>query len=151
MPSGKVHARFSEPAAHALTVVGVAGAVFVYPGAVGVAVGAWVAHFCTPDIDHHVVTHEERRMYRVHPLVGFLWQLYWTPYQRTHPHRGESHRWTGTIERFVYLLWLPILLSLWALGADALPFWCMVLIGQTLVDMVHIALDRIASARKVRQ
>lgn len=142
MADGRTHAAWSTTAASALTVASLA-ALAVSPATVGIAVGAWIGHIVTPDIDHHATTYEERRMYRINIALGVLWQLYWTPYQKMSRHRGRSHSWAGTVERFCYLLWLPVCLSLW-LEPDALivQFWCMVFIGQLLVDCVHFWLDR---------
>lgn len=147
MPSGEVHARFSEPIASVATVAGVALTLGVHPACTGLVVGAWLGHFLTPDIDHHAITIEERRMYRIHPIVGVLWQLYWWPYQRLRPHRGKSHMIPlGTVERFAYLLWLPVAVSLFLVPEQAIVmFWVLVFGGQLVQDSVHVALDKFST------
>ena|GEM_PF-2140992 len=77
-----------------------------------IAAGAWVGHILTPDIDHHRLTVEERRMLRRFKLLGWLWIAFWWPYDRFNAHRGRSHTWRGTVERFLYLFWLPIAATL---------------------------------------
>lgn len=145
MPNGHTHALATTISGSALTTASIAGTILVNPVLVGVAVGAWVGHLCTPDIDHHLITTEERRILRWNKLAGVLWWLYWKLYQSRRPHRGISHTWPrGTAERFVYLLWLPVIVSL-LLWPDVfvVVFWCCVFVGQSCQDVIHIAMDRV--------
>jgi len=106
-----------------------------------IAVGAWVGHCLTPDIDHHRITIEERRMLRRFKLLGWLWVAFWWPYEKLNPHRGRSHTLRGTVERFLYLFWLPIAVTLlWMPEAGWL--WALVLTGQGLQDLDHLRMDR---------
>lgn len=143
MSDGITHARYATRAATVITVGAIVAAAAVHPVMLGVAVGAWAANFCDPDLDHHVHTESEARVYRYNRTLGILWSLYWWPYQKLMPHRGRSHNIpAGTFDRFVLLFWLPVLLSWWAVPSWWLaPWWLLVLCGQCCVDAVHLWLD----------
>jgi len=103
----------------------------------GFSLGLVIGHLLTPDIDHHYYTHEEWRIRRWNKVLGLLWSAYWWPYEKLHSHRGISHTlFVGTIGRFLYLLWGPLLLSL-----DLWPFWLVVLAGWIVQDCTHLWLD----------
>jgi uncharacterized metal-binding protein len=148
MANGKQHAQATRKTGWVMTAVSVPMAVMLHPTLFGCAVGAWLGHLVTPDMDHHWTTYDEWRIRRWNPLLGWLWSLYWTPYQWTHPHRGSSHTWPkGTFVRFVYCLWAPILLS-----AFAVPylhpvwigiFWGSVFFGWSVADETHFRLDNL--------
>lgn len=117
---------------------------------IGQIFGSWVGLICTPDIDHHMTTVEEIRMKRINPILGALWQLYWTPYQIAIPHAyGRRSKWShapvfpGTFIRFVYLLWLPLM---WTYSQVDLQlyilFWASAFIGQSIQDIRHAQLDK---------
>lgn len=139
---GITHARHAKRAAMIITAGAIAVAT-VQPVALGLAVGAWAANFCDPDLDHHVHTESETRVYRYNRTLGVLWSLYWWPYQKLMPHRGRSHDIpAGTLDRFVLLFWLPVLLSCYlAPSLWLLLWWLMVFVGQCMVDAVHLWLD----------
>ncbi len=148
MPSGKVHAAQSYKLAFVLSVAGVGASVLVNPVLVGLALGGWIGVLVTPDIDHHYITHEEHRISRWNRLAGFLWHLYWWPYEKLRPHRGRSHTWpAGTVERMVYLCWPALLVSAFHLGGPdgfgvwVVLFWILVFIGWSAQDCLHISMD----------
>lgn len=120
-------------------------AVAVHPVAVGAIVGAWGAWLAGPDLDHHMHTEDEARVFRFNRLLGRLWSLYWLPYQWLIPHRGRSHTLpNGTVDRYLLLFWPLILASLWLIprwGVWVVVFWAIVLVGQMIVDAVHLRLD----------
>lgn len=142
MADGVTHARHARRAASLITVGSIVVAV-VHPATLGMAVGAWVANFCDPDLDHHVHTESEARVYRYDRTLGVLWSLYWWPYQKSMPHRGRSHTIpAGTLDRFVLLFWLPVLTSCYLLPSwSLLLWWLCVFAGQCIVDAVHLRLD----------
>jgi len=144
MADGITHARYATRAATIIT----AGAIItatVQPIALGVAVGAWAATLAGPDMDMHVNTEDRARVWRYNKALGVLWSLYWRPYDWMNGHRGRSHNIpAGTLDRFVLLFWLPVLLScyLW-LSWWLLAFWAFVFVGQCCVDAVHLWLDEL--------
>lgn len=112
------------------------------PLALGFPLGLALGHVLTPDIDHPWKTIEELKMYSYNPWLGRLWYAFWWPYQKTHSHRGISHRpFVGTAERFFYLLWLPWLLTA-GLGWQVHVFWLFLYIGWCWQDFTHLRLDR---------
>lgn len=146
MPNGNIHG----PVAVGVAIV-VTGAAFAEPLLTPLAVGAWCGTFCDPDLDHFVTTESERKVYRLNPLIGYIYQWYWTDYHLTHGHRGNgSHTWPkGTVVRFWYLLWAPVLVSLgwwlwqeWPIG-PLLLVWAGVFAGLSINDLVHIGLDKV--------
>lgn len=143
MPSGRTHAFVAVPIAVTLTGVAVGASLLVSPVCVGVGLGAWAGLLVTPDIDHHYVTHEEQRIARhMGCVVGWLWRMYWWPYESLNAHRGASHTWPrGTLERFVYLCWPLLIASLWLQVAEVWLFWLCVVAGWSVQDIAHIALD----------
>jgi len=80
-------------------------------------------------------------MLRRFKLFGWLWVAFWWPYEKLNPHRGRSHTLRGTVERFLYLFWLPIAVTLLWMPEAAL-LWMLVLTGQGLQDMDHLRMDR---------
>lgn len=148
MASGKTHALWNSA-------VLIATAVLVAPNvtlplAAGAVTGATLGLLITPDIDHVKRTHEENRIYKHGgPVIGWLWVMFWRRYQRTHPHRGNSHKpLTGTLGRWRYMLvrlW-PLVLLLLYLGewqpASVLAFVWACYSFNALQDIVHLILDR---------
>lgn len=111
------------------------------PLAIGLPLGLIMGHILTPDIDHHWTTIEELRMYSYSRFFGRLWSIFWWPYQKLHSHRGYSHkRFIGTAGRFLYLLWLPVLLTA-DLGWQIWTFWMFLYIGWCWQDFTHLRLD----------
>lgn len=137
MAGGKRHAQATKR--RLLWLLPVSGIGYlIEPQCIGLAVGSVIGHLLTPDIDHHYTTYEELRIYRYNKLLGFLWWLYWLPYERIVPHRGISHvPIVGTATRFVYLLWLP----LWYTEGYGL-FWFSVFVTWCIQDAAHLRLDR---------
>lgn len=145
MSDGVTHARYAAKAATVVTIAGGVASLLIHPVVAGLVIGAWGAYFAGPDLDHHVHTEDEARIWRYNRLLGRLWTLYWWPYQKMIPHRGRSHTLPdGTADRFLLLFWPLILASLWLIptwGGWVVAFWAIVLIGQMLVDAVHLRLD----------
>ena len=114
------------------------------------SLGAWLGICVDPDRDHWKTTMSEQRVYRHSRLLGDLNVWFWQSYVRSHGHRGRgSHTWPrGTVGRFLYLLWFPILLSLilgagvygWPLGATGVA-WIGVFVGISINDCFHLLLD----------
>ena len=145
MADGKTHAAYAGKAAIVITLASGVAAVAVHPVFMVAPVGAWAAVVCTPDLDHHAWTADEQAVYRVNPLFGWLWSLYWKPYEWMNPHRGKSHTIPdGTLVRFLLLFWPLMLLSLPAvpaLGPWVVVGWALVFVAQMAVDAVHLWLD----------
>lgn len=146
MADGKTHAVESRKTANRVSWIGGLAAL-ISPLSIGFVIGVWLGHIVSPDLDHHFTTYDEWRIRRYNRLAGLLWSIYWWPYQKTHSHRGRSHRWPiGTIERMIYLLWLPIGASLYQWPGQALPlfiFWLAVFTGWSIADDTHLRLDNL--------
>ncbi len=145
MADGKTHAHYAGIAATAVTVGAGVLAVAVHPVFLAAPVGAWAGYIAGPDLDHHVHTEDEQRIWRYNRLLGRLWSLYWTPYEWANPHRGRSHTIPdGTMDRFLLLLWPLLMLSLLAVptaGAWVAVAWGVAFVAQMMVDAVHLWLD----------
>lgn len=143
MADGITHAKFAAGAAIVVTGAATVAAVTMHPVASGLIVGAWGAFVAGPDLDHHVYTVDEQRIWRYDRTLGRLWHWYWWPYEKLMPHRGRSHTIpAGTFDRFVLLFWPLLLLSAWFTPTWWLVLWWpLVLCGQCMVDAVHLWLD----------
>lgn len=154
MADGKKHTAAAQKILKCTTrasiAVAVAGAPFTSGTSVvvgiGLIIGSWVGLILTPDIDHHMTTIEEIRMKRINLIWGAVWQLYWTPYQILIPHRSIwSHDpvLPGTIIRFIYLLWYPLIWTYSNINLDLFViFWLSVFTGQCIQDIRHAQLDK---------
>lgn len=169
MPSGATHTKASL-AALPFLYVGAAGFFLFFHdpiSATGIAVGATVGVFITPDIDHKARTVEEQRVYMISDRLGKAYEALWSPYAvLVGKHRGVSHvPILGTLTRAFYLLaslkiaQYVILGILWELGLQdslyiplvdrKIPieiqflFVFGILVGWMLMDFVHIALDAV--------
>ena len=148
MANGKEHAKATKKTGWAISAVSAPMAVMLHPALIGFAVGAWLGHLITPDLDHHWKTHDEQRMRRWHPLLGWFWSAFWAPYQWTHRHRGSSHSWPlGTLVRFIYFLWAPLAATVFTVPQAWLfwsaIFWAAVFWGWSVADETHYRLDNI--------
>lgn len=146
MADGKTHAHYAGMAASVLTIGATALAIGTdQPVVIAVAVGGWGAYLAGPDMDHEAHTEDEARIWRINPLLGRLWTLYWRPYEKMIPHRGRSHTLPdGTVDRFFLLFWPFLMFSVTLVsmyGAWLVAWWSLVLMGQILVDCVHLWLD----------
>lgn len=160
MPSGKVHATANLVmlGAAAPVAVGAVVAGAPWPLVAAVYAGMVAGTLITPDIDHHAITHEERRMLRVAWPLGVVWLLYWWPYGRLFQHRGKritelrrsSHVIiVGTATRMVYAAALPVGWGLWRYGAASVwallvavwPLIAALGAGWAMMDALHIAMD----------
>ncbi len=143
MASGRVHRAATKRNMKRMLVPSLV-LIAVDPMAVSFLLGLVMGHILTPDIDHHWKTIEELRMYRYSRLWGWAWSLFWWPYQKLHAHRGWSHTpIVGTVGRFLYLLWFPLLLCLVYLGLSGWVWvmWGYFLAAWILQDFVHLRLD----------
>lgn len=145
MADGKTHAAAAKQMAGVVTVVSAVAAVAVHPVFIAPTMGAWGAWVAGPDLDHHVHTEDEARVFRYNRLMGRLWSLYWWPYEWMSKHRGRSHTIPqGTLDRFVLLFWPLLCLSVGVvptLGAWVVVWWLLVFVGQCVVDARHLRLD----------
>lgn len=147
MAAGNVHGAVDDLLSNRLMIGGLVATPVLGIPALGLIVAGTFSRFTSPDLDlHHVTTENEHKVYRFNWLLGLLWELYWTPYAYANRHRGRSHTWLGTIERFFYLYWLSLFASLqiavyYPVGAQVAFFWLAVLIGHAVVDSAHVELD----------
>lgn len=145
MADGKTHAKYAGRAAIGITVLSCTASVFIHPVCSGLIVGAWGAYLAGPDMDHHNHTEDEARVYRFNAVLGFLWSWYWGFYQRRNKHRGRSHTIPdGTLDRYWLLFWPVQVYSVRFIpeyGVWVIVFWALALVGQMLVDIVHLWLD----------
>ena len=146
MSNGPTHAAYANRAAAVIVTTSAVAAIAYHPVMLGIAAGGLAGLFVDPDLDHHKHTQSEQRVWHYNHLLGFLWSLYWAPYDWTHPHRGKSHTWPkGTLERLLYALWLPMALSLWYSTGVLLwaCWWALVFVGLSLQDGLHLWLDEV--------
>ncbi len=144
MANGVTHARATKRNIFFIGVPALVLGSSYYPshGWLGLGLGLAIGHLLTPDIDHHYYTHEEWRIYRWSKLLGLAWSAYWWPYAKLHGHRGVSHTpFVGTVGRFLYLLWGPLVASAYLPNTIWL-FWLAVLVGWLIQDFTHLWLDR---------
>lgn len=102
-------------------------AAFLDPAALYGPLGALGGMLVDPDLSdqHDITTHTERRMWRLSPLVGYLFQVYWYPLALLIRHRAWVSHWpiVGTTLRIVYLFGPPlayVLVFLYGLPFDPL-------------------------------
>lgn len=143
MADGHTHFAVAVTTATVATIAGSVAVVAIHPSTAGLIAGAWLGCISTPDNDHHWTTVSEQWFYRRSRLTGVLWELFWTPYQWMHSHRGSSHTWPyGTLVRFLYLLWLPVVLSLIVVPSlYTILFWMLVFLGESVQDILHLWYD----------
>ena len=140
MADGKTHASIASLVACGISTAALPVGFFAHDEMTALAMmaGAVAGWAITPDLDIEHRTHEERRLWRVSPVIGGVWTLYWLPYAWTIPHRHWlSHApGIGTAIRMLYLLWwLPLVTPLnWRL---ILVTW----LAWSLQDVAHLAAD----------
>jgi uncharacterized metal-binding protein len=168
MPSGKIHKQFNDRMSgfvlmlglgvYSIT-IGIANSyvsletiILLVASFVGYCVGYFlVARYIDPDADQLSLTISEGRLMREVGIFGFVVVWWMMPYAYIMKwfggHRGVAH-WhlIGTITRFMWLLWLPILLIV--ISGAQIPFllWILailsgVFIGVCVADSLHIWLD----------
>lgn len=148
MANGATHRKWSFRVAAVMVPVGV-GLGFVFPPAFAIVPAALTGRVVEPDLDHHQLRSESEEMvWGVNPVIGFLFQTYWYPYGLLHPHRGSSHGWPlGTLVRFAWFLWLPVVASLWFAWEDpwlfpqVVWFWVFWFLTHSVHDAVHFLWD----------
>lgn len=143
MPNGPAHAAAADNTFIAVAIPATVAGIAYHPAMLGMVAGALLGKISDPDLDHWRKTQSEHRVWRFNVIAGFLWSAFWWPYQKLSPHRGISHTWPyGTLIRFLYLLWLPIALSLWYGDAVLwLCWWMLVFVGLSIQDAVHLWMD----------
>lgn len=87
MASGKTHAANARAVIWLSVPVSAAIAWRVDPQAIAGVGGAVVGWLIEPDLDlHNVTTRSENRMYRISPVLGYAWEIFWYPLARAIPH-----------------------------------------------------------------
>lgn len=161
MSSGKTHAA----AAKVMMIPIAAASAYLFSqgyaeASVGVIAGGIAAIFVTPDADVDGVSEEELRWFRINPILGHMWHLFWYAYGKLFKHRGISHvPFVGTATRILYIAVLITLLQLLFVivfgptnftGADLyisliynnFKFFCRgVFISWSFQDFIHIIFD----------
>ena len=146
MASGRVHAVASLGLAvpTGLLAANQWGAQVGLATALGCAAGV----FLSPDLDLSGRTVSETLLYRLHPIIGFPFQILWFPYALMFKHRGVSH-WPviGTATRLAYLA-LPAAVVWFVMGRPVVPsFWEWPetwgwVAGVVISDVVHWLMDK---------
>lgn len=138
MANGKKHARATRRTLWTLGIISTGLIIYYQQWEMsGLYIGAILGHILTPDIDHHFVTYEEHRMYRINQLFGTIWYYYWAPYQWAFSHRGISHiMLLGTLTRFIYLLWYPLMAY-----PQFVVVYVYMFIAWSIQDYMHLILD----------
>ena len=143
MANGKQHSRANYAG---LVVLACAAAVVAI--LTGHNAGVWVflggvgAFLAGPDLDVEGVTEDEARWYRVSPLLGLAFHLYWLPYSLL-PHRSMWSHMPGLASalRMAYALLLPALWWLHQGWPVPWPVLGWMWVGWSVIDAVHLALD----------
>lgn len=143
MANGKQHSDANYTALVAIAVAGVClglamgnlTGLYLFLG----AAGAFVAG---PDLDVEGITEDEARWYRISPILGLLFHVYWLPYSLL-PHRSIWSHLPGLASalRMAYALAVPAYAWLhvgWPVPWAALGW---VWVGWSVIDAVHLAMD----------
>ena len=146
MSSGKTHYAISTATLAVLAPLSVYGAAQRESPLLDVAVagfvcGLLVGLFCTPDADLRQ-NYSKRRMRQKLPLIGYLAYLWFLPFSLGR-HRGLSHTYLGTIMRWAWGWWLPVIAMLaipLTPGVIGLLALC-ALLGQGVQDTTHLIAD----------
>lgn len=143
MANGKQHSRANYTGLVILAAIA-AGVVV----GTGNTFGVWVffggcgAFLAGPDLDVEGVTEDEARWYRISPVLGMLFHLYWLPYSLI-PHRSLWSHLPGLASalRMAYALALPA--AWWLHLGWPVPWMALGLawLGWSVIDTVHLALD----------
>ena len=161
MSSGVVHARVAKVMLVPLGLYAVASTVSGdVEGGLGVAMGAVAGLLMTPDLDLNNQSHERMRWFKINPLLGHAFYLFWYQDGKMMRHRGVSHIFViGTLTKvlyimtpillaqFIYLTWYDLQLNnLSELYALLIPlkypvfFWSFVA-AWSVQDLMHIIFD----------
>lgn len=104
--------------------------------------GAMGAFIAGPDLDVDGITEDEARWYRLNPILGTLFRLYWQPYSLL-PHRSIWSHLPGLASalRMAYALAIPA--AWWVHSGWPVPWGTLVWawVGWSVIDTVHLALD----------
>lgn len=107
MASGKVHAQAYRRGLLFSIAASLVLAGFVDPAAIWGPLGAIGGMLIDPDLSdqHNITTHTEQRMWRISPLLGYVFQVYWYPLSILIKHRAWISHWpvVGTTIRILYM------------------------------------------------
>lgn len=139
MADGRTHSRIAAGVAAVISMAAIPIGMTDPNVALSIVAGAVGGWMVTPDLDIEHRTHEEWRIWRLSPIVGAIWTLYWLPYAWAIPHRHwASHLpGVGTAGRMIYLFWwLPLIVSPidWSLIAMVWCAWSIQDIGHYVAD-----------------
>ena len=138
MADGRTHARIASGVTLAVSVAALPVGVHDSAAALALIVGAVAGFAISPDLDLEGRTEDEARMWRISPVLGFLWQTYWYPYALLIPHRHWlSHApGIGTFIRMLYVgWWIPLIAPVdWRFVVVMWLAWC-------VQDIAHLAAD----------
>jgi uncharacterized metal-binding protein len=142
MANGKQHSRANYTALVALAVVASAAAFAGHDFALWIFLGGVGGFLAGPDLDVKGVTEDEARWYRISPLLGLAFHLYWLPYSLI-PHRSIWSHLPGLASalRMAYALAIPA--AWWLHVGYPVPWWELMWAwaGWSVIDTVHLALD----------
>jgi uncharacterized metal-binding protein len=138
MADGRTHARIANGVTLAVSAAALPVGVHDSAAALALMAGAVCGWAMTPDLDIEHRTHEEWRLWRLSPIIGAVWTLYWLPYAWTIPHRHWlSHApGVGTLIRMLYVgWWIPLIAPVdWRFVVVMWLAWC-------VQDIAHLAAD----------
>jgi uncharacterized metal-binding protein len=138
MADGQTHARIASGVTLAVSVAALPVGVHDSTTALAMMAGAVCGWLMTPDLDIEHRTHEEWRLWRLSPVIGAVWTLYWLPYAWAIPHRHWlSHApGIGTLIRMLYVgWWIPIIVPV------DLRFVVVMWLAWCVQDIAHLAAD----------
>lgn len=152
MSSGATHARNAHAVIWISIPTSLAIAWKIDPQAIAGIGGALIGWLIEPDLDlHNVTTRSERRMWRLSPVVGYLWEVYWYPLARAIPHGSRLSHLPPlcTAIRLAYVLVTAYAVCrLWGLSVDlqaidwlAIRWVYWAFAWWVLQDFVHLAAD----------
>ena len=138
MADGRTHAKIASGVTLAVSAAALPVGVHDAAAALALVVGAVAGFAISPDLDLEGRTEDEARIWRISPVLGFLWQTYWYPYALLIPHRHWlSHApGIGTLIRMLYVgWWIPLIAPVdWRFVVVMWLAWC-------VQDIAHLAAD----------
>jgi uncharacterized metal-binding protein len=142
MANGRQHSRANYTALVVLAAVAVVLGLLGHMAPFYAFLGGMGAFIAGPDLDVEGVTEDEARWYRISPLLGLAFHLYWLPYSLI-PHRSIWSHLPGLASalRMAYALAIP---GAWWLHVGwPVPWWALgwAWVGWSVIDTVHLALD----------
>jgi uncharacterized metal-binding protein len=142
MANGKQHSEANYTALVILAAAAVVLGLFGHMAPFYVFLGGMGAFLAGPDLDVGGITEDEARWYRISPLLGLAFHLYWLPYSLL-PHRSIWSHLPGLASalRMAYALAIPA--AWWLHVGWPVPWVALVWawVGWSVIDAVHLALD----------